>query len=503
MLMLGHQKIDTLTIFVLALIIVGAGALCALIPQLMPWTFVAVIALILIFYWTLRWEVTVLAWIWVLSSGLLEWPEWKIEVPGFFNLNVPRFLFIITVFAFVLHFMFRKSPIRFDRGIFLVMLAMMGYCAASATATGWLATTEVVRTAPYFLFITSMVFPFTIFFLIYNATRSEKQIRWGLVILTIYGWYAIYIGYLQYIAITLNPAVRMFIWPAYINNPDPNVAIHFDRARGAFLAAGPQGLLLVALFYVDLFLIRRIHGPYKAALIIQAMLVPPAIFFTGIRASFVAFGLCGLVWCLFAGRGRFGKLKLAAAVLLVFVGILSFWAKLTTEDRMKGGVAQVGPAYARLLLAQQTWTIFKTSPVFGVGFGHFVDVQQSLPRDPDMPFGMTGGVLVEHNLFLNMVAETGVLGLAGLVLIYVLVYRQSKQLYLKLPETAEGDLSRDFVVLFWVIMMNFLATSMFRNTQWGEFANGMFWAMAGLVAGYNRLLEPQPLDLPVVASDII
>ncbi len=486
----------------LALLVVGAGVLCALFPPLMPWAFVAVFAAIIVFYWTLRWEVTVLAWIWVLSSGLLEWPEWKIEVPNFFNLNVPRFLFIITVFAFILHFMFRRSRVRFDRGIFLAMLLLMGYCAASATATGWLASTYVVRTAPYFLFITSMVFPFIIFFLVYNATRSEKQIRWALIILTVYGWYALYIGYLQYIALTLSPGARMFIWPAYINNPDPNIGIHFDRARGAFLAAGPQGLLLVALFYIDLFLIRKIHGPYKAALIIQAILIPPAIFFTGIRASFVAFALCGIIWCVYASQGRLGKLKLALILLLVLIGIIGTWSDLTSQDRMKGGVAQMGPVYSRYELAIQTWEMFKKSPVFGVGFGHFVDVRQSMPGDPMLPLGLSHVVLVEHNLFLNMVAETGILGLTILVLVFVLVFRQSKQLYRKLPETAEGDLCRDFVVLFWVIMANFLATSMFRNTQWGEFANGMFWAMAGLVVGYNRMLEPQPLDLPVVPSDI-
>ena len=500
--MLGHQKVDTLTIIMLALVIASATALCAVVPELMPWAFVAAIGAIVIFYWTLKWEITVLAWIWVLSYGLLEWPEWRIIIPGFFNMTVPRFIFVGMLFAFALYFMFRKAPVRFDRGLFWAMIALMAYCAASATATGWLAKTPDVRTAPYFRFLASMVFPFTMFFLVYNATRSEKQIRWGLLILTAYGWYALYIGYLQYLAITVNPAARAFIWPVYINNPDPNIAIHFDRARGAFLAAGPQGLLLVALFYIDLFLIRRIHGPYRAALIIQAVLILPAIFFTGIRASFVAFGVCGIIWCLFAGRGRFGKLKLATALLVVIVGVVSFWARLTSQERLEGGVAQLGPARARLLLAKQTWTIFKRRPVTGVGFGHFVDVQQSLPRDPDIPFGMTGGVLVEHNLFLNMVAETGILGLAGIVLVFVLVYRQSQQLYRKLPETAMGDLSRDFVVLFWVIMANFLATSMFRNTQWGVFANGMFWVTAGLVVGYNRLLEPQPLDLPVVALDI-
>ena len=101
-----------------------------------------------------------------------------------------------------------------------------------------------------------------------------------------------------------------------------------------------------------------------------------------------------------------------------------------------------------------------------------------------------------------MAAETGIVGLALTIIVFVLVFRQSRRLYAKLPQTAVGDLSRDFVVLFWVAIANFLATAMFRDTLWDVFANGIFWTLAALVVGYNRLLEPHPLDLPVVASEV-
>jgi hypothetical protein len=45
-------------------------------------------------------------------------------------------------------------------------------------------------------------------------------------------------------------------------------------------------------------------------------------------------------------------------------------------------------------------------------------------------------------------------------------------------------------------MVNYLTDATFRDPLWDNFNNGFFWAFAGLVAGYNRLLEPQPLDLP-------
>ncbi len=500
MLTLGHQKIDTLTLAVMVVVLAAATALCLAAPALTPWVFLALAVAALVLYWSMRWEITIFAWLWVLSYGLLEWPQWKVELTNFFNMTVPRFIFIGMLVAFFLHFMLRRRAVRYDRGILWVMLALVAYCAISATATGWVAKTEEVKSAPYFRFLASMVFPFIVFFLVYNATRSEKQIRWGLILLTIYGWYALYIGYLQYASIMAWPGARALIWPPYIN--DPSYGIHFERARGAFSAAGPQGLFLVLLFYVDLFLIRRVRGPYRAAVIAQTVLVPPAIFFTGIRASYVAFFICGIIWCILAGRERFGKGKLAIAILAVAIGSAVFWENLITTKREIGGVAQRGPIVSRFVLVSQTWEIFKQSPLVGVGFGHFVDAQQELARDPASAVGMTTGVLVEHNLFLNMAAETGVVGLAATVLIFVLLLRQSRQLYRKLPETAAGDLSRDFVVLFWVVLANFLTTAMFRDTLWDVFANGIFWTLAGLMVGYNRLLEPHQLDLPVTASDV-
>jgi O-antigen ligase len=109
--------------------------------------------------------------------------------------------------------------------------------------------------------------------------------------------------------------------------------------------------------------------------------------------------------------------------------------------------------------------------------------------------GATSGVLVQHNLFLNMLAETGIVGLFGTILVFVLLFGQSRQLYRKLPVRASGDICREFVVLFWVLMVNYLTDAMFRDPLWEVFSNGLLWYFAGLVVCFNRLLDPQPVDL--------
>jgi len=492
MLALKNQKLDTLTLALVAALAAGLAALSVAVPQLMPWSFVALGAGALLLYWSIKWEVTAWTWVWVLSYGLLNWPSWRVELTGFFNLTVPRMLFGAALAAFLLHYVVRRPPLGLNRALIWVMLGLLVCCGASATATGWRARTAEVASAPYFRFIGSLVLPFAMFFMVYVATSSQKQIRWALIALTAYGWYALYIGYLQYAAIMGAESFRSLIWPGYIN--DPSYGIHFDRARGAFAGAPTQAVFLVLLFYVNLFLLRHARGGFRALCLVQAILIPPAIFFTGVRSAYVAFLLCGVVWCLVAGKGRFGGFKLTGAAVVLLAGVLVFWPKLARTQRRLGGVAQRGPVVARLILLEQTWQIVRRHPFTGVGFGHFVDAQVQLRRDPGSLAGMSYGVLVEHNLFLNMAAETGLIGLSLTVAVFVLLFGQSRRLYRRLPPPApagraEPMLSRAFVALFWVALVNYITDAMFRDPLWDVFTNGLFWSLAALVVGYNRLLD--------------
>ncbi len=495
---LGHQKIDPLSLVLvvaLAALAVGVGLVNS---HLLPWSVSALILAVVLVYWAARWDITLWAWLWVLSYGFLDWPEWKIELTDFFNLTVPRVIFLVAVLAFAFYFFLHRRHVYFDRALYWVMLALLLCVAVSATIYGWTAQTEEIRSAPYYRFFGSMLFPFVMFFLLCHAGSNEKQIRRALILITIYGWYALYVGYLQWAAIQGVGWARSFIWPSYIN--DPMFGIHFDRARGAFRGAPPQAVLMVTLFYVDLYLIRKLRGPYRALLVVQAILVPPAIFFALLRSAYVAFLVCGIIWVFFAAR-RFRWLKLAGLLLVLVMGIFASWDRLSSTDRAEGGVAEIGPIRSRMILAAQTWRMFSQAPLTGVGFGHFVDKQFETPRDPGSLTGEPTGVLVQHNLFLNMLAETGLIGFALTILVFWLLFRQSRQLYRKIPATAGGDVSRDFVVLFWVILANILTDAMFRDPLWDVFTNAMLWSLAGLVVCFNRMLEPQPLDLPVVGSD--
>jgi O-antigen ligase len=495
---LGQQRIDSLGLGVLVGLLVLAAAAGLLAPQLFPWSILALAAGALVLYWAVKWEITVWAWVWVLSYGLLDRPFWVLEIPGFFNMTIPRLIFVAATVAFVLHFALRNSPVVFNRPVVWALAALTACCAASATAAGWVAEDSPIASAPYFRFLGSLLMPLVMFFLVLNATRNPRQVHWALLMLSVYGWYALYIAYLQYTAIMGAEGARAFIWPSYINQPSwgPTYGIHFDRARGAYTMCNPQALLLVAVFYGDLFLFRKIHGPYRAALAIQAILIPPAIFFTGLRSAYVGFLAAGAIWLLWSGPGRLGKAKLAVVALAVVIAAAALWENLAQENRATGGVAQKSPIVGRQVLAKRSLVIFTEHPLFGAGFGHYLEAEHKLQSDPSELTQLSTGLATPHNLFLVMLAETGLVGVVCVLAVIAALLRETIGLYRKLPRGGQGTLSRDFVVFFWSAAAAYFIDTMLVDPLWDAASSAMFWTLAGLVVGFNRLLEWHPLELP-------
>ena len=500
MLTLPQQKIGLLAATTGA--ILATAAVSIVVPEIFPWSLLALAAAGVLLYWSLNWEITAWAWLWVLSFGMLDRPFWVLELPGFFNMTIPRLVFLAALVGFTLHFVLRGRGVHFDRPLLWMMFALLAYCALSATIAGWVAEGSPIPSAPYFRFLGAMLFPFTMFFLMYNAVGREKQIRFGLILLSVYGWYALYIGYLQYAAIMGWESARTLIFPAFINQPSwgPTYGIHFDRARGAFTMCNPQATFLVILFYVDLFLIRRLRGPYRAALVVQAILIPPAIFFTGLRSGYLAFLISGVVWALWAGQRRLGKVKLALAGVALLVAVAALWPRLTQTQRSSGGIAQTGPLIGRWVLAKRTMELFKQRPVFGVGFGHYLQAERQLEADPAVLTRLSTGLATPHNLLLVMLAETGLVGMLMTAAIFALLLRESLILYRRIPPAAGGLLCRGFVVLFWVAWVTYLTDAMSVDPLWDVAGNAMFWSFAGLVLGYHRLLGPQGEAVSVVET---
>jgi O-antigen ligase len=140
-----------------------------------------------------------------------------------------------------------------------------------------------------------------------------------------------------------------------------------------------------------------------------------------------------------------------------------------------------------------TWDIVQQHPIFGVGFGHFRDFAPAFATDPSSPFYAFGSSALEHNNLLSIVAETGLVGMALYLVMVFVILRSSIRLYRKLPSMAVGFISRDLLVLYWILAMAYFIDGTFRETSDNPLANSLFFGLSAVPVALDYLLSPVPI----------
>ncbi|NLX07551.1 MAG: hypothetical protein GXY33_20620, partial [Phycisphaerae bacterium] len=74
------------------------------------------------------------------------------------------------------------------------------------------------------------------------------------------------------------------------------------------------------------------------------------------------------------------------------------------------------------------------------------------------------------------------------VLVLIGLLRVSLRVYRRLSPTGRGWMTRDFVVLYWIMFANYLIDAMFRETSVDPFNNSLFFVLSGMVLGMDFLL---------------
>jgi O-antigen ligase len=293
--------------------------------------------------------------------------------------------------------------------------------------------------------------------------------------------------YLTFTAWAEHLKLWAVVFPNYIS--DPELGIHWGRARGPFLVSASLGITLVFCFFNNLFLSTRAGGPPRLLMYTVNALMLPAIFFTQTRSVWLAMVVCTVLWVLLSRRivNKAAVFMLLTAAGIVIISL--FYTNILSRERPKGGVTDPFPVYARVGLMKITWQIFEEHPFLGVGFGHFRDYATKYAQDPSSKYIRFGSRLIEHNNFLSILAECGLVGLLLYIMVFVNIFKHSRDLYLRIPPDAGGWVGRDLVILYWILMADYLIDAMFRETSVDPFNNGLFFAFTGVILAVDYLLS--------------
>jgi O-antigen ligase len=418
--------------------------------------------------------------LWLFIAIFLGRQFFFISIPGFPDIYLERIMFAVLFGIFLIEIMrgrestLPNTPVEFFMGVLILVLI------ASMWRTGFVATFGD-EYQPFHIFLTGFLFPFSFYYFSKTVIYSERRVK------ILFGAFFVLLLYLVITAVLEHFNFKTLVIPQYIMNPLEG--IHYGRSRGPFVNAPVNGWVIATLFFITLFLRSQLRESLGKFIVFWPLILTPvALFYTYTRAVWLSFILAPLVAMLFSKklllRARFFVFPMAIFILVVFVN----WENIMSRERAAGGVMQISEVEARIALYQATKAAFKDVPFFGVGFGRFG--RYAPVYFPEAAVGTSAQYASQHNIFFGLLSEVGLLGLVPFLLVLYFPLRYSIKLYKELGE--EGFFNRDLVVAFWGVLIVYVVSASFIQTQFFLTANAMVFSFMGIIVGlYQRRLIPE------------
>jgi len=144
---------------------------------------------------------------------------------------------------------------------------------------------------------------------------------------------------------------------------------------------------------------------------------------------------------------------------------------------------------SRVTLWKTGWVMLKENPILGVGMGNYlVRYKEYVTKYPELYIGHDQYSV--HNSYLKVGAETGFLGLAAFLLIYIMYYLYIIRLYFN-----QDRLGKVLAVGLLVGSVTFLVQNLSNNLIFIPQLNTIFWLVSGLVLAFLHENQKEPFSM--------
>lgn len=338
--------------------------------------------------------------------------------------------------------------------------------------------------------------PFLFFIVLTNVIKTKKQIFhlfdiWllsGLAVATISLFY-LAMGDLTYDnrlkAFFLSPNhLAMYLAPAFmigLGLIKYNIAI----VRSAAIKIKTSGIIEIFRLLIGQLFIGALKS-YLLCLAIIIIFIP--LYFTFSYGAFLGIAvavICIFLPCFNRGLDGFNRQPVKRRRKYLFYGIilcLSIFLLIFSLSFNK--FQQIADSqdrssfHSRLMIWNSSKEILKDNFVFGIGPGTFQNVYLSYADRFSEPY-LEWAVPQPHNVFLAFWLQTGLLGLAGFILILAWFFYNG----LKYKNTIHSSQ----ITISMILMLYFLVHGLVDTTYWKNDLSLMFWILIGIMAITVRL----------------
>lgn len=394
----------------------------------------------------------------------------------------PDRMFILALFGVLLAGIVKGSlrPAAFGPvGWCMLLLGLV--CTASWYSVGRDFSSHTFR---WLTTLVNLIYlPFGVWLVARNAGYDTLKTRKVLLTITSVG------VYLGITAFAEHYQIRQLVWPSYIL--DPRVGIQFGRVRGPFVSAVAMGEWLIVVFVSGCLLLRgATTAVSQLGLRLLTLIAVAGIYFTSQRSVWLSLVIVLLL--VITSRGQFAqwpRLIVAVVALMFVLGIGSRFSiyETTLFSRRQNTVDY------RLANYMTALKMGRDNPLFGVGYGNFDRHWRSYfdERSEELTRELTDG---NHNTYLGLFAETGFIGLALYVGLWLATLRECLRARRVLRRAADFEANLALAALCLVCVAMFEA--FFSDMRFDPTFNTLVFLFAGISASAARDAKAQLLAQP-------
>ncbi|MCA9238687.1 MAG: O-antigen ligase family protein [Planctomycetales bacterium] len=338
--------------------------------------------------------------------------------------------------------------------------------------------------SPMWRLLFSFWAPALLLFAVRAAKESSRNALLFLAGLALLG------GYLAVTAIAETAGAWAFVFPRYI--ADPELGLHFGRARGPALNSVSLGVYLTVCLWAAWLLIPRAPKPAKVALALLVPLMALSVLLTYTRSVWIGALVSGVVVLLWHTPKDYRKAALLSMLGVgVIVGPIAM-ASLVAFKREDSGYASKHSVEQRGAFAYVSWKMFCDHPLTGVGFGRFYDQKLPYLSDRSQKFELESlRPLHHHNTLLSLLTETGMIGLLAYLGLLGGLLRASWRLA---NSPSADDAARRIGILSVATLTAYLPSAVFHDLSLVHTDQWLVLMIAGAALSFERRLGLK--DLP-------
>jgi O-antigen ligase len=323
------------------------------------------------------------------------------------------------------------------------------------------------------------LYPFVGYYVSKTIGFSDKAVRAVIHTLLLMSAYLGVTGILEHYKIF------SLVWPDYIVNP--NIGTQFGRARGPFVESSTMGRVLCFTTLSSIYFYLTNKKKKLSPLILIIILISmAALYFTYTRGAWVAFAL-GLI-----AMSLFNKEIRNMSILLCLMIVIIYFSGIAGKFSASGGTLfskRKQTIEYRYINYDIAFRMIKEKPYFGIGYGKFNSEWFNYIMKTDRSYfeGFDGN----HNTFLGIFAELGLIGMVPYMLIIVLL---SKKILNSIRSIIDGQTDLiQFCSLVFGMSAGYMAAAQFVDYRFQSLQNSIVFVFVGLlISQINKLEETKP-----------